>query len=116
MFVKTSVSLAFFFFFLVYSATKSVSHLVEKLPNDGTQKYPSNDVVINICGVLNNLVTYSSLAARDINFFGGIEKLMGIKNSHDGRSVTWELDKVLMQMFASNNHNLLCFFLSHVLT
>lgn len=79
--------------FPIYLATKSVSHLVEKLPDDGTQKYPSSEVVINICGVLNNLVTSSSLAARDISFFGGVEKLMGIKNSHDRRCVTRELDK-----------------------
>ncbi|KAM6937038.1 plakophilin-3a [Xenentodon cancila] len=64
-------------------ATKSISHLVEKLPKDGTQKYPSSEVVINICGIFNNLLTGSLYAARDICFFGGIEKLMGIKKSHD---------------------------------
>ncbi|XP_034735969.1 plakophilin-3a isoform X4 [Etheostoma cragini] len=64
-------------------ATKVVNNLVNKLPDDGKKKEPSSDVVINICGVLNNLVTSSTLAARDITFFDGLPKLIGIKNSHD---------------------------------
>ncbi|XP_029952631.1 plakophilin-3 isoform X2 [Salarias fasciatus] len=64
-------------------STKSVNSLVSKLPDDGYKKTPSSDVVVNICGVLNNLVTCSSMAARDITFFDGLSKLMGIKNSHD---------------------------------
>lgn len=59
--------------------------LVTKLPSDGYQKEPSSDVVVNICGVLNNLVTGSSVAARDIAFFDGLPKLVGIKTSHDNR-------------------------------
>lgn len=68
-----------------YPATKVVNNLVTKLPVDGHQKEPSSDVVVNICGVLNNLVTSSSLAARDITYFDGLPKLFGIKNSNDGR-------------------------------
>ncbi|KAM7414734.1 hypothetical protein PAMA_019507 [Pampus argenteus] len=64
-------------------STKVVNNLVTKLPTDGRQKEPSNDVVVNICGVLNNLVTSSSIAARDICFFDGLTKLVAIKNSHD---------------------------------
>nr|XP_046249745.1 plakophilin-3a isoform X2 [Scatophagus argus] len=64
-------------------ATKVVNNLVSKLPADGHQKEPSSDVVVNICGVLNNLVTSSSVAARDITFFDGLPKLVGIKTSHD---------------------------------
>ncbi|XP_070762770.1 plakophilin-3a [Enoplosus armatus] len=64
-------------------ATKVVNNLVTKLPDDGHQKEPSSEVVVNICGVLNNLVTGSSVAARDISFFDGLPKLVGIKNSHD---------------------------------
>ncbi|XP_051236644.1 plakophilin-3a [Dicentrarchus labrax] len=67
-------------------ATKVVNILVTKLPADGHQKDPTSDVVVNICGILNNLVTSSSLAARDINFFDGIPKLIGIKTSHDNSS------------------------------
>ncbi|KAM4619406.1 plakophilin-3a isoform 2-T2 [Polymixia lowei] len=63
-------------------ATKVVNNLVTKLPCDGQQKEPSSEVVVNICGVLNNLVTSSSMAARDITFFDGLPKLVGIKNSH----------------------------------
>ncbi|XP_072526579.1 plakophilin-3a [Salminus brasiliensis] len=65
-------------------ATKVVSNLVTKLPNDSMQKEPSSDVIVNICGTLNNLVTCSEVAARDITYFDGIPKLMGIKNSNDG--------------------------------
>ncbi|CAL8294560.1 unnamed protein product [Boreogadus saida] len=64
-------------------ATKMVNNLVSKLPDDGNQKEPSGEVVVNICGILNNLVTSSSMAARDICFFDGLTKLVGIKNSHD---------------------------------
>ncbi|XP_034442909.1 plakophilin-3a isoform X1 [Hippoglossus hippoglossus] len=62
-------------------ATKVVNHLVTKLPDDGHQKEPSSDVVVNICGILNNLVTGSNLAARDIAFFDGLPKLVALKNS-----------------------------------
>ncbi|XP_028812202.1 plakophilin-3 isoform X2 [Denticeps clupeoides] len=65
-------------------ATKVVNILVSKLPGDGHQKEPSSEVVVNICGVLNNLVAGSSLAARDIAFFDGLPKLVAIKTSHDG--------------------------------
>ncbi|XP_067292913.1 plakophilin-3a isoform X2 [Pseudorasbora parva] len=64
-------------------ATKVVDPLVRKLPSDGRQKEPSNEVVINICGALNNLVTSSMLAARDITYFDGLSKLVGIKTNHD---------------------------------
>ncbi|XP_067356087.1 plakophilin-3a isoform X2 [Channa argus] len=64
-------------------ASKVVNNLVGRLPNDGRVKDPSSDVVVNILGVLNTLVTYSSIAARDITFFDGLTKLMGIKNDHD---------------------------------
>ncbi|XP_031657411.1 plakophilin-3 isoform X3 [Oncorhynchus kisutch] len=64
-------------------ATKVVNNLVTELPADGQQKEPSSDVVVNICGTLNNLVTSSSIAARDIVFFDGLQKLVAIKNSHD---------------------------------
>lgn len=70
---------------MVYPATKVVNNLVTKLPADGHQKDPSSEVVVNICGVLNNLVTSSSVAARDITFFDGLPKLVGIKTSHDSR-------------------------------
>lgn len=62
-----------------------MNNLVTKLPVDGKQKEPSSDVVVNICGILNNLVTGSSIAARDITYFEGLPKLIGIKDSHDNR-------------------------------
>ncbi|KAL0968815.1 hypothetical protein UPYG_G00272250 [Umbra pygmaea] len=64
-------------------ATKVVQNLVTKLPDDGNQKEPSSDVVVNICGALNNLVASSSIAARDIAFFDGLQKLVAIKDSRD---------------------------------
>lgn len=64
--------------------------MVTKLPADGHQKEPSSDVVVNICGVLNNLVTCSSLAARDITYFDGIPKLISIKESANSRWISTE--------------------------
>ncbi|XP_035507766.1 plakophilin-3-like isoform X2 [Morone saxatilis] len=66
-----------------HMAKNMVRVLVSKLPSDGLQKTPSSEVVVNICGALNNLVTCSSLAARDISYFDGLPKLVGIKTSHD---------------------------------
>ncbi|CAL8261559.1 unnamed protein product [Merluccius merluccius] len=60
-------------------ATKVVNNLITKLPNDAAEKEPSSEVVVNICGVLNNLVTSSTLAARDICYFDGLTKLLAIK-------------------------------------
>ncbi|XP_076011457.1 plakophilin-3-like isoform X2 [Genypterus blacodes] len=64
-------------------AKNMVNVLVTKLPSDGLQKAPSSEVVVNICGALNHLVSSSSLAARDISYFNGLPKLVGIKSSHD---------------------------------
>ncbi len=69
----------------VHAAKNMVNDLVSKLPSDGFQKTPSSEVVVNICGALNHLVICSSLAARDILYFNGLPKLMGIKTSHDNR-------------------------------
>ncbi|KAM7003010.1 plakophilin-3a isoform 2-T2 [Tautogolabrus adspersus] len=84
-------------------ATTVVKHLVTKLPADGYQKEPSSEVVVNICGVLNNVVTGSSLAARDIAFFDGLSKLVAIKNTHDSSSGKMKAAKaaatVLSNMF-----------------
>ncbi|KAG7468368.1 hypothetical protein MATL_G00142200 [Megalops atlanticus] len=84
-------------------ATKVVSSLVAKLPKDGHQKEPSSDVVINICGALNNLVIGSQLAARDITYFDGLTKLGAIKTSHDNSPAKQKAAKaastVLCNMF-----------------
>lgn len=74
-------------FFCVVAAKNMVGLLVSKLPADGLQKMPSSDVVVNLCGALNHLVTCSSSAARDVCHFNGIPKLVGIKTSHDSRYV-----------------------------
>lgn len=68
-----------------FAAKNTVNLLVSKLPSDGLQKSPSSEVVVNICGALNYLVAGSSLAARDISYFNGLPKLVGIKNTHDNR-------------------------------
>lgn len=73
------------YFLYLTIATKVVNILVPKLPSDGHQKEPSSDVTVNICGILNNLVMASSLAARDVTYFDGVPKLVGIKTSHDNR-------------------------------
>ncbi|CDQ64864.1 unnamed protein product [Oncorhynchus mykiss] len=84
-------------------STKVVNVLVTKLPSDGHQKEPSGEVVVNICGILNNLVAGSSLAARDITFFDGLPKLFAIKSSHNSSSGKLKAAKaastVLFNMF-----------------
>lgn len=87
-------------------AKNMVNVLVSKLPSDGHQKTPSSEVVVNICGALNHLVTCSSLAARDISYFNGLQKLMGIKTSHDSSSGSLKAARaastVLCNMFQYN--------------
>ncbi|XP_077372770.1 plakophilin-3-like isoform X2 [Festucalex cinctus] len=86
-----------------HMATKVVNNLVSKLPADGYQKEPSSDVVVNICGILNNLVTCSQVAARDVCFFDGLPKLVAIKNTNDSSSGKMKAAKaaatVLSNMF-----------------
>nr|XP_040019943.1 plakophilin-3 [Gasterosteus aculeatus aculeatus] len=87
-------------------AKNMVSVLVSKLPSDGLQKTPSSEVVVNICGALNHLVTCSSLAARDISYFNGLPKLIGIKTTHDNSSGSVKAARaastVLCNMFQYN--------------
>ncbi|TNM90490.1 hypothetical protein fugu_002779 [Takifugu bimaculatus] len=89
-----------------HMATNVVKVLVSKLPSDGHQKTPSCEVVVNMCGALNNLVSSSSLAARDISYFNGIPKLVGIKTSHDNSSGGYKAARaastVLGNMFQYN--------------
>lgn len=69
------------------TATKVVSHLIEKLPGSVGDKAPPADVIVNIIAVLNNLVVESPMAARDIVYFDGLRKLFFIKKRRD----RWEL-------------------------
>ncbi|KAM9860470.1 plakophilin-3-like [Aulostomus maculatus] len=89
-----------------HMAKNTVNVLVAKLPSDGLQKSPSSEVVVNICGALNHLVTCSSLAARDIAYFNGLPKLIGIKTSHDnssgGLKAARAASTVLCNMFQYN--------------
>ncbi|XP_063294686.1 plakophilin-3 isoform X2 [Pelobates fuscus] len=64
-------------------STKLVSHLLEKLPGEGGDKSPPPEVIINIIAVLNNLTVAGPLAARDIVYFNGLNKLMYIKKRRD---------------------------------
>ncbi|TFJ95068.1 feruloyl-CoA synthetase [Platysternon megacephalum] len=64
-------------------STKVVSHLIEKLPGGVGDKEPPTDVIVNIIAVLNNLVVESPIAARDIVYFNGLQKLFYIKKKRD---------------------------------
>uniref|UniRef100_A0A8C8RWB8 Plakophilin-3 n=1 Tax=Pelusios castaneus TaxID=367368 RepID=A0A8C8RWB8_9SAUR len=64
-------------------STKVVSHLIEKLPGSASDKAPPSDVIVNIVAVLNNLVVESPIAARDIVYFDGLQKLFYIKKKRD---------------------------------
>ncbi|KAM3919342.1 plakophilin-3 isoform 2-T2 [Leptodactylus fuscus] len=65
-------------------STKLVSHLLEKLPGESSDKSPPVEVIVNIIAVLNNLTVAGPLAARDIVYFNGLSKLMYIKRKRDG--------------------------------
>uniref|UniRef100_A0A3B3I4R6 Plakophilin 3 n=1 Tax=Oryzias latipes TaxID=8090 RepID=A0A3B3I4R6_ORYLA len=83
-----------------------VSVLVSKLPSDSLQKTPSSEVVVNLCGALNHLVTCSSAAARDVALSNGLPKLVGIKTSHDNSAGSLKAARaastVLCNMFQYN--------------
>ncbi|XP_047243150.1 plakophilin-3a [Girardinichthys multiradiatus] len=63
------------------TVTYILDPLVKKLPEDGNWKEPSDEVVLTICGVLNNMVIQSFDHAKDICHNSGLEKLMGIKKT-----------------------------------
>ncbi|XP_028285807.1 plakophilin-3a isoform X2 [Parambassis ranga] len=85
-------------------STKTVNRLVEKLPSEGFQKEASSEVVVNICGILNNLVTGSFLAARDITYFDGIPKLMAIKNARDNSPTSMKTAKAAATVLSNMYH------------
>ncbi|XP_060924744.1 plakophilin-3-like [Limanda limanda] len=89
-----------------HMAKNMVNALVSKLPCDGLQKNPSSEVVSNMCVALNHLVTCSSIAARDISYFNGLPKLVGIKTFHDNSPGSIKTAKaastVLYNMFQYN--------------
>ncbi|KAF0043644.1 hypothetical protein F2P81_004981 [Scophthalmus maximus] len=89
-----------------HMAKNMVNVLVSKLPCDGLQTSPSSEVVANMCGALNHLVTCSSVAARDISYFNGLPKLVGIKTFHDNSSGSVKAARaastVLYNMFQYN--------------
>lgn len=95
-------------FLLFYLASKVVRPLVEKLPSDLTQKLPSSEVVVNICGVLNNLVTTNINAARDITESHGLEKLMNIRDSTDHRFAHFPRLPILNVDVVDHNFALSC--------
>ncbi|KAL4624315.1 plakophilin-3-like [Arapaima gigas] len=64
-------------------AKQVVNLLVSRLPSDGHQKELPSEVVVNICGALNNLVTASSNSAQEITAHNGLQKLVAIKNCLD---------------------------------
>lgn len=66
-------------------ATDVVGPLLAKLTANDRQKETYSDVVVNICGALNNLVTSSMVAAQEITTNDGLPKLMDIKTHHDSR-------------------------------
>lgn len=98
-------NLYYFFYYLkpVYAAENP---LVKKLPNDAAEKDPSSEVVVNICGILNNLVMQSYDSAKTLTDNGGLVKLMNIKTTADDdcRSVT------------CISHNLNIYYLTNKLT
>ncbi|MED6292949.1 hypothetical protein CHARACLAT_005848 [Characodon lateralis] len=59
----------------------SLDPLVKKLPKNGNEYEPSAEVVMNICGVLNNMVIQKFCNAKLICENSGLEKLMGIRNT-----------------------------------
>ncbi|KAM4733801.1 plakophilin-3-like [Anableps anableps] len=63
------------------SIPAAVDTLVKKLPENETRTKTSEDVVINICGVLNNMVMQSFDIAKKITENSGLERLMYLKKS-----------------------------------
>ncbi|XP_017261486.1 plakophilin-3a isoform X2 [Kryptolebias marmoratus] len=83
-------------------ATKLVPSVVEKLPEADEMKDNQCDVVVNLCGILNNLVMASQKAARDICYFNGIKKLFDIKKSEssiDKLKAAKSASTVLLNMY-----------------
>ncbi|XP_067849798.1 plakophilin-3-like isoform X2 [Heptranchias perlo] len=65
---------------------KVIGPLLQKLPKDSNWSSPSNEVVVNICSILNNLVVETNEAPRQIVHHNGLEKLMNVKGSRDSEA------------------------------
>ncbi|RVE71757.1 hypothetical protein OJAV_G00054750 [Oryzias javanicus] len=64
-------------------ATQVINVLMAKLPDNVGKKKISYPVLINICGILNNLVIGGLEAAKMITENDGLPKLIGIRDSGD---------------------------------
>ncbi|XP_024137523.1 plakophilin-3a isoform X2 [Oryzias melastigma] len=64
-------------------AQQVIRDLLKILPDDTEARTISNPVIVNICGIFNNLVIGSVEAAREITENGGVSKLIQIKDSGD---------------------------------
>lgn len=72
-------------FCLCLLAQQVIRDLLKILPDDTEARTISNPVIVNICGIFNNLVIGSVEAAREITENGGVSKLIQIKDSGDVR-------------------------------
>uniref|UniRef100_A0A3P9KLB6 Plakophilin 3 n=1 Tax=Oryzias latipes TaxID=8090 RepID=A0A3P9KLB6_ORYLA len=73
-------------------AKQVINTVVGKLPKE----FPPQDcipMVVNICGILNNLVIGSSLAAKEIAECGGLEKLQIIRDTKEAEELSLDESK-----------------------
>uniref|UniRef100_A0A3P9H2X3 Plakophilin 3 n=1 Tax=Oryzias latipes TaxID=8090 RepID=A0A3P9H2X3_ORYLA len=83
-------------------AKQVIKAVVEKLPEES---FPQLQIpmIVNICGILNNLVIGSSLAAKEIAECGGLEKLKIIRDTEglceDGLKAAKSADTVIVNVY-----------------
>ncbi|XP_043980340.1 plakophilin-3a [Gambusia affinis] len=58
---------------------QAIDIVVKKLPKDGDTDMPSNEVLVNLCGVLNNMVARNFDAAKRITENSGLARLVNMK-------------------------------------
>lgn len=62
--------------------------MVRKLPEDVDKDMPGSEVLVNLCGVLNNMVARNFDAAKRITENSGLARLMNMKRMAENEYVT----------------------------
>ncbi|XP_023811506.1 plakophilin-3 isoform X2 [Oryzias latipes] len=89
-------------------AKQVIKAVVEKLPEESLPQLQI-PMIVNICGILNNLVIGSSLAAKEIAECGGLDKLKTIRDTEslclDESKAAKSADTVIVNVYYYKKHH-----------
>ncbi|XP_032437882.1 plakophilin-3 isoform X1 [Xiphophorus hellerii] len=72
---------------------QAIDVVVRKLPEDVDKDIPSSEVLVNLCGVLNNMVARNFDAAKRITENSGLARLMNMKRMAENESAMADVSR-----------------------